>query len=406
MSANTNSEWTNEPAPFADDPDAAARERVVDALLAHRAGETRATVDARVARAVSGLGRVEPHAAPARGTRGRSVRLGALGAGVAAAVLFGALLMFDRPSTASAVLAQAHAAERAAGDRRYEVTVELPPPPGAAHPMMSIFMVGTLDVRDDRHMRLTMVLPDGRTMVRALDGDTSWTQRPDGAVLRLPSDAPWPRYVETPSGELLVDRLSTFIEDVEGHYDVTRCGGMVPIEAAGLERLCAAKRDPEFRGAERVELWVDPATHAVVRARLEFGDRLPERDRAGRGPGPGPRGGAEGDGPRGPGPGPRGGADGDGPRGPGSGPRGGAEGDGPRGPGPRGGPEHVPPRSIVISRVALPAGGFAASHFAPASEPQEPPVGSAEPDRPEPPPADQPPMRGRPGGRPATRPGS
>jgi hypothetical protein len=344
------------------------RDRVVEALLRHRACETRASVDARVAAAVQRT-RMEP-AEPARRPRHTGARLGAWGGGIAAAILLGAIVMFNQPSTAGAVFAQARVAERAAGPRRYEVTVELAPREGregrdprdprpgdlrGGEPRggMPRIMVGTLDVQDSSHIKLTMLLPDGRRITHAQDGEEVWLQRPDGVVERLPSDARWPRWIETPDGELLVDRLDALLDEVAEHYTVSSCSVAVADGGERLDRVCATRRDRSHRGPSSIELWVDPQTHAVMQARMEF--ELPRM--GGPGGGEGPRRG-------GPPPekdargGPGAAAAGD-DCAPPPAPDGQRMGVGPGGPGGPGGP----PRSIVVKRIPVPEGGFAASHF-------------------------------------------
>jgi hypothetical protein len=245
------------------------------------------------------------------------------------ALVAGAALLFSpQPASASALLRQAQAAEAGAGDRRYVIDMPWHGPPGPGGQPRAR---ATLDVRDPTHVRLEVLLPDGRTMVRALDGTRAWTITPDGEVLRVPSDAPWPRLLETPEGDLMVDRLDTLLADVGAFYSIDRC------DADGEMRLCAVRVDPAFRGPQRINLTLDPATKSVRRAELS----LP--------PARGPRGeGLRGDGLRG-----------DRPRG--HGPRG----ERARGDGARGGD----PGMVVFERVSPPEGGFAQGWFTPPSEP-------------------------------------
>ncbi|MFO0783968.1 MAG: hypothetical protein U0636_09830 [Phycisphaerales bacterium] len=370
-----NEEWFQVPQSGGTSSATEARERVVDALLWHQATQTRATVDARVARA---MGAVEADAYGRASVAGRisgarwRTRAGAWGGLAAAVLVFGTLTMFNRPSTAGAMFEQARAAERTAGERRYEVTVELPAPVGQGGLAGgSVFMVGTLDIQDAQHIKLAMTMPDGKQMVRALNGTTSWVQQADGAVIRLPEDARWPRFIETPNGELLVDRLDVLLDDVAGNYTISHCGSTPAEGGASYDRVCATRNADSFRGPDSIELWMDPATHSVVRARMAF---TPRQD----GPGPRMEGGPRGEGPRCDGPPPR-------------------MGDGPRGgrPGARGMQGAPAPKSIVIKRVELPSGGYTANSFAPPSEPQDPPArGPGGPGGPDGGPDGPPPHRG------------
>jgi hypothetical protein len=173
----------------------------------------------------------------------------------------------------------------------------------------------------------------------------SWTLSPQGEVLRLPDGAPWPRYIETPEGDLLVDRVDAMLGDIGAFYSIERC------DAGGEVRLCAERVDAAFHGPGRIELTLD-AARTVRRAVLRF-DGPPGPPPGGKGARPGP----------------------DGPRG---GPGRSVEG------GPRLRP--APPTSIEITRLELPEGGFPEPHFAPPAEPVRD--------------APTPPEAGRPQGRP------
>jgi hypothetical protein len=311
-----------------------ANDRWVGAMLEVGRIDTPGRVDALVDRSVDAV-RADRRAARRAGRRaGRRDWRTPLVAAASIALVAGAALLFSpQPASASALLRQAQAAEAGAGDRRYLIDMPWHGPPGPGGQPRAR---ATLDVRDPTHVRLEVLLPDGRTMVRALDGARAWTITPDGEVLRVPSDAPWPRLLETPEGDLMVDRLDTLLADVGAFYSIDRC------DADGEMRLCAVRVDPSFRGPQRINLTLDPATKSVRRAELS----LP--------PARGPRGeGLRGDGHR------SDGLRGDGPRG--HGPRG----ERARGDGARGGD----PGMVVFERVSPPEGGFAQGWFTPPSEP-------------------------------------
>ena len=317
-----------------------ANDRWVGAMLEVSRIDTPGRVDVLVDRSVDAV-RDDRRASRRAGRRDWRTPL--VAAASIALVAGAALLFSPQPASASALLRQAQAAEAGAGDRRYLIDMPWHGPPGPGGPPRAR---ATLDVRDPTHVRLEVLLPDGRTMVRALDGARAWTITPDGEVLRVPSDAPWPRLLETPEGDLMVDRLDTLLADVGAFYSIDRC------DADGEMRLCAVRVDPAFRGPQRINLTLDPATKSVRRAELSL---PPARDPRVDGPrGESPRGnGPRGDRPRG-----------DRPRG--DGPRG----DGPRGGDPHGGaPRGGDPGMVVFERVSPPEGGFAQGWFTPPSEP-------------------------------------
>jgi hypothetical protein len=307
-----------------------ATDRWVGAMLEVSRRDGPARVDALVGRAVDGV-RAD-RAAAARRARRWGWRA-PLAAAASIAVFTGAVLFLaPQPASAGALLREAQAAERRAGDRRYRIDLEFPVRPGGgAAPTAS----GTFDVRDAGNMRLEIRMPDGRATVRAIGGGVSWTLSPQGEVLRLPEGAPWPRYIETPEGDLLVDRIDAMLGDIGAFYSIERC------DAGGEVRLCAERVDPAFRGPGRIELTLD-AARTVRRAVLRF--------------------------------------------------------DGPQGPPPREGgprPRPAPPTRIEVTRIDLPEGGLPASRFAPPSEPVRDAPMPPEGGRPQgPPPFDGPPPHG------------
>ena len=318
-----------------------ATDRWVGGMLEHRRLDTPARVGALVGRAMGGV-----RAGEAGGAR--RLRIGRfdwrtpLAAAASVAVFVGAAIMLSPgPATAGALLRAAQAAESGGGDRRYRIDLEFPAPPGEDAPRRAS---GTLDVRDATHVRLDLDLPDGRRMVRATDGARAWVIEPGADVRELPGDAPWPRWIETPEGDLLVDRLDVLLADLAAGYDIARC------DADGRMQLCATRVDRAFRGPERVVLVLDPDTKRVLRASFAFGDRPPPPPHGDRLP-------PHADRPRAHADGPPPAARGDRPPAPGMHPPGGP-------PGPRGA-RRPEPRSIVVERVALPEGGLPEGWFAP-----------------------------------------
>lgn len=299
-----------------------ANDRWVGAMLDSARRGDAAGADARVDRAVRAI-RAGMAPTPSRAGRRTGWWRAPLAAAASIAVVAGTALLFDpRPASASALLQAAQVAEQADGERRYLLELVFPAHPGQGE-SSAPRATGTLDIRDQRHVRLDLRFEDGRTMTRAVDGAVAWTDGPDGTVLRVPNDAPWPRFIETPEGDLLADRLDVLLADVVANYRIERC------DAGDAMRVCATRLDDGFRGPERIQLTLDPASKHVRRAEFTFGAPVPRADGAPRGAG-GPEG------------------------------RGGQGGPGAPRPG---------PRTMVIERAGLPAGGLGADRFTPPSEP-------------------------------------
>ena len=332
----------------------APEDRFVDALLTHKFTETTESMDARINRVL--------RAVESQNNRNYSIRKWHWWALPIAALLAISLLVMPTTSSASAVVRSAAKVASKSVDRQYQVVLmpkarrdgEQPPP-----------ILATLDVRDSQHMRIDIHYQGGRTEIRGRDGETSWEQRPDGSAVIADHDLPWPRWVETPDGSLLVDSMAAMLEDLDDSYDIVKvddaeaCGqtGLLQIRASFPMSEPALTDSPNEKvrrnPAERIEMCIDPKTNEVIRLEMFFppndgpppdGQRGPRTD----GPRPGGERGPPPDGERGPRPdGPRMGVE-RGPRHDGPRPDGQRAG-GERGP-PRGGPLG-PPQSISFERT-------------------------------------------------------
>ena len=332
----------------------APEDRFVDALLTHKFTETTESMDARINRVL--------RAVESQNNRNYSIRKWQWWALPIAALLAISLLVMPTTSSASAVVRSAAKVASKSVDRQYQVVLmpkvrrdgQQPPP-----------ILATLDVRDSQHMRIEIHYQGGRTEIRGRDGETSWEQRPDGSAVIADHDLPWPRWVETPDGSLLVDSMAAILEDLDDSYDIVKvddaeaCGqtGLLQIRASFPTSQPALANSPNEKArrnpAERIEMCIDPKTNEVIRLEMFFpsndgpppdGQRGPRTD----GPRPGGERGPPPDGERGPRPdGPRMGVE-RGPRHDGPRPDGQRAG-GERGP-PRGGPLG-PPQSISFERT-------------------------------------------------------
>lgn len=238
----------------ATDAESAARDRFVEALLRthhERPLERERRVD-RAMRAVR-------HDARSAGWGARLARsaggLAAVAAVVAAAIIF-------TPSSVSAA-DRARATmqgERAARDRR--VMFLLNPP---AHESERPTLTGTLDVRDARHMVLTIRRPDGREVVHGISGDTAWRIDASGEVHDEPADHPWPVWIRSPRGGLLVDIAETIESGLAPGWtwSVTKA-------EAGEDRLVAQREGGPRAEPTRMQASIDAQTGRVKRLQIEW----------------------------------------------------------------------------------------------------------------------------------------
>ena len=277
------------------DHEETANDRWIGAMMHVQRFDTPERVDMLVDRSVRSL-RAESVAARRR-TRAWDWRT-PVAAAASIAIVVGATLVFSpQPASADSLLRAAQVAESRPGERRFALTLVFPARPGESE-ATAPRATGTLDVRDDTHVRLELTFSDGRTMVRGIDGRTSWVNSADGEILSVPSDAPWPRFIETPEGDFLADRMDAVLGDIGANYEIARCS------TSGEERICASIMDRGFRGPENIVLTLEPGSHRVQRAEFTFGPPEHGRGPDARGPeGRGPEGrGPEGRGPEGRGP--------------------------------------------------------------------------------------------------------
>ena len=267
-------------------------DRFVDALITHRLCDSPQAMDRRLNRAM-------------RAVRGGNYRLNAWQwwALPIAALLTLSFLFMPTSSSASALVRSATKVARLAADRRYEIVMvpvarnsgDYPPP-----------IQATLDVRDAQHMRLEIRFPDGQTIVRGRDGAVTWDVGRDGEVRITDGSQPWPRWIETPDGSLLIDSMASMLDELAQRYTLTRvestqCGGqsgLVQIDAARTttspsltqSAMPPARHNP----AQRIVMCIDPATNEVIRLEMQFpqvnggprGERGPPPPHGERGPPP------------------------------------------------------------------------------------------------------------------------
>jgi hypothetical protein len=244
------------------DHEETANDRWIGAMMHVQRFDTPERVDMLVDRSVRSL-RAESIAARRR-TRSWDWRA-PVAAAASIAIVVGATLVFSpQPASADSLLRAAQVAEARPGERRFALTLVFPVRRGESE-ATAPRATGTLDVRDDTHVRLELTFSDGRTMVRGIDGQTSWVNSADGEILSVPSDAPWPRFIETPEGDFLADRMDAVLGDIGANYEVARCS------TSGEERICASIVDRGFRGPENIVLTLEPGSHRVQRAEFTFG---------------------------------------------------------------------------------------------------------------------------------------
>jgi hypothetical protein len=122
-----------------------------------------------------------------------------------------------REVEASAQAKNVVTAEQKARDRR--VIFQLIPPKD--RPDGPDF-IGSLDIRDAKHLVMTIRQPDGTIEVRGRDGERYWMIDREGKLRDLPSDMPWPTWVQSPRGGLLVDMAEAVSQGLNDEWKWSR----------------------------------------------------------------------------------------------------------------------------------------------------------------------------------------
>ena len=82
--------------------------------------------------------------------------------------------------------------------------------------------IGSLDIRDAKHLVMTIRQPDGTIEVRGRDGERYWMIDREGKLRDLPSDMPWPTWVQSPRGGLLVDMAEAVSQGLNDEWKWSR----------------------------------------------------------------------------------------------------------------------------------------------------------------------------------------
>ena len=180
------------------------------------------------------------------------------------AAVMAAALIFTPSQVSAADRARATAqGERAPRDRRVMFLLN-PPDFASDRPTLT----GTLDVRDERHMVLTLRLPEGGEETHGIDGDRAWSIDRAGRVHDEPADHPWPVWIRSPRGGLLVD-MAEAIESglVPGwSWSVSRA----EMGETGIDRLVATREQGPRAEPNRITASIDARSGRVKRLEIEW----------------------------------------------------------------------------------------------------------------------------------------
>ncbi len=196
------------------------------------------------------------------------------GIAAAAALAASAFLLWPTTTTATSMIESSLDAARAAGDRRYEMSIF---GPGGRQPENA--PKGTIDVRSSDRYVVRFQTPRGE-LAFGRDDTGEWTIRPDGTTDRLNAQRGRPRWLDSGESSVLLGSVESVLETLKTEYATNRVeAAPLPGMAELCNRLTATRKSIGGPEPLRIELWFDKDTKLVRRMEMHW----PEM----KGPGPG-----------------------------------------------------------------------------------------------------------------------
>ena len=173
-----------------------------------------------------------------------------------AAVIALMFIIGPREVEASAQAKSVVTAEQKTRDRR--VLFQLIPPkdrPGGPD------FIGSLDIRDAKHLVMTIRQPDGTIEVRGRDGERYWMIDRNGKLRDLPSDMPWPTWVQSPRGGLLVDMAEAVSQGLNDEWKWSRADTqMENTPSKASDHLIATRVKNKPQEPNKIDVRINQAT--------------------------------------------------------------------------------------------------------------------------------------------------
>ncbi len=237
-----------------------ARDRFIHGLLETLHRDPPREINARIGSLFFTLGTPVP---AARQAPRRMIWRALSGIAAAAAIVGVVMLFIPMQQSAQALVRASINASRTAGDRRYEVRGEFGPEQGPT-------VRATLDFRDRDHFVARITGFNGDTLYLGRDHRGNWSVRPDGSIdLDPPRQLP-AQWVNVTVGAAIFPTVDDLLATLERSYTLSRgtreaAAGAAP---AVCDRITAARTAKAGDDPDRVELWIDPASHIVRRVEM------------------------------------------------------------------------------------------------------------------------------------------
>ncbi len=197
---------------------------------------------------------------------------------IAAGILLMLTVIFLSIPTEQSAYAMVQAsidASESAGDRRYEVLITHKPGNEQFQDLHAI-----IDIRDNNHVVIRADTPDGGQLVVGHNDEGRWAIRQDGMIERFRPDRAWPKWINLGDSTVLVESVDDLLRRLDGYYRLTQGEPEQLDDNQELlyERVTAELIKREGPDPERIELWIDPATHIVQRMELRWPSQQRNRD--------------------------------------------------------------------------------------------------------------------------------
>ncbi len=173
-----------------------------------------------------------------------------------AAVIALMFIIGPREVEASAQAKSVVTAEQKTRDRR--VIFQLIPPKDR---LDGPDFIGSLDIRDAKHLVMTIRQPDGTIEVRGRDGERYWMIDRNGKLRDLPSDMPWPTWVQSPRGGLLVDMAEAVSQGLNDEWKWSRADTqMENTSSKASDHLIATRVKNKPQEPNKIDVRINQAT--------------------------------------------------------------------------------------------------------------------------------------------------
>lgn len=184
-------------------------------------------------------------------------------------------------SKAQAMVRTIAASLREPGERRFEVRIqargstELEPAP-----------MGMIDTRGADEMVARLAPEEGVWLTIGRDAEGTWIVHPDGRTERNPPPGMLPRWGMVDGQGVTPESVDRVLEHLANNYTLERTSEHDASGSGGaLDHIWGRRRPDADPCPPRVDLWLDPQTHAIRKVELMFPDPPPPLP-----PPPGPEG--------------------------------------------------------------------------------------------------------------------